>query len=287
MGCCNYHIHLLFPSSTEKWLVRIPRLGLESLQTEIDVEYSYASEFATLKFPEGTKVPAPKAFAFDVASNKSNEIGVTYMIMEFLEGRPFNPYNASEEEKKRVYDGVADILIELSKHPLLKACSLMPSSMSQGKDTPVAGKIAGLRSKLSPPFGSFDATRDYYAAVIDVHQKLVMERKLYASLAVEARLTYSILNQTISKPSVQIPDSKESLKFEGREVREEGGKTSGVEAFYLTHIDAKGDHLLLSSSAHVTGIIDWQGARFVPTTKPLDLPYLHLTYMLYTPEGLE
>ncbi|KAH7389773.1 hypothetical protein BKA66DRAFT_414088 [Pyrenochaeta sp. MPI-SDFR-AT-0127] len=240
MGCCNYHIHIFFPDSAEQWLVRIPRPGLAALHRKIDVEYQYASEFATLKFLEGTKVPAPKVFAFDVASNTGNAVGTTYLIMEFLAGTPFNPHSATLEEKKRVYDGVAEILIELSKHPLPKACSLAPTGPIYGEDGPFVAKIAGLRSKIAQPFGPFETAKDYHMAIIEAHLSLIEEGTLYPEHAVEAYLTYSILQERISELYKEL------------------------ESFYLTHIDAKGDHILLSPSGHISGIIDWQGARFSP-----------------------
>jgi hypothetical protein len=49
-----------------------------NLSKAVDIEYQFASEFATLKFLQGTTVPAPRVYAYDVASNASNEIGVTF-----------------------------------------------------------------------------------------------------------------------------------------------------------------------------------------------------------------
>lgn len=264
MGCCNYHIHLFFPSSAERWLVRIPRLGLARLHENIDVEYLYVSEFATLKFLEGTKVPAPRAFGFDIASNIENDVGVTYLIMEFLEGKPFNPRSASLEEKERVYEGVADILIELSKHPLPVACSLVPPTIDDGEDEPIAGRITTLRSKEMPPFGPFNTAKEYYSTIVETFLKLIEEGKLYSEFGVEAHLTYSILHENISKLLAQAP-ALEELSGEGeRRVEEADEQSAQSEAFYLTHVDPKGDHLLLSPSGHIIGIIDWQGARFSP-----------------------
>lgn len=46
------------------------------------VEYSIASEYATLEFVEFTKVPAPKVFGYGLASEKDNVVGVSYLLME-------------------------------------------------------------------------------------------------------------------------------------------------------------------------------------------------------------
>ncbi|KAF2678622.1 hypothetical protein K458DRAFT_316445 [Lentithecium fluviatile CBS 122367] len=250
MGCDNYHLRIEFPSSSEKWLVRVPRPGLLNLG-EATVEYMYASEFATLKFLEGTSVPAPRAFAFDVASNKDNKVGSTYLIMEFLEGEVFDVQGASGEAKKRIYEGVAEILVELSRHPFPKACSLVLGDVrGEGESDVMAGKIAGLRSKVVPPFGPFDTAGEYYMAIVDAHLDLIAEGRLYPELGVEAYLAYAILRDRILDSFGESAGSMAPAK--------------NTERFYLTHIDPKGDHILASPSGHISGIIDWESARITP-----------------------
>ena len=261
MGCCNYHLHIIFPISGQKWLVRVPRPGYAKLHDVIDIEYQYASEFATLKFLENTAVPAPKAFAYGVASNAENDIGVTYLIMEFLEGKPFNPLSATVDERRIAYEGVAKMMIELSKWPLSKACSLVPPNSGEKHAEPVIGGIAGLRSKIVPPLGPFDTAEEFYSAIISEHLNLIANGKLYTEMAVEAYLAYAILQDHVSELlPLPLQGSSINAVFETQRAGRE-------ELFFLTHIDAKGDHILISPRGEISGIIDWQGARFAPFTE--------------------
>lgn len=86
-----------------------------------------ASEHATLKFLEPTKVPAPKVFAYALSSDPSNRVGVSYIMMQALPGRPFYEHETSPEQKKGVIEQVADILVEISKNPFPLAGSLVMS----------------------------------------------------------------------------------------------------------------------------------------------------------------
>lgn len=253
MGCDNYHIHILFPSSGERWVVRVPNTGHSSFPG-IDVEYLYASEFATLRFLESTKVPAPKVFGYDVKSNPLNDVGVTYLMMEFLEGKPFDVMAAGEKVKKRALEGWADVLIELSRHPVGKACSLMPPRVqncsNDGKTHQREDRIAMLRTKVTQPFGPFATAKEYYAGVVDIVLESAASGKIWSNFAVEAYLVYLEVRSNIS---TLLDNTNLGLETDG-----------DAELFYLTHIDAKGDHIMLSPSGSVAAIIDWQGARFVP-----------------------
>jgi hypothetical protein len=127
---------------------------------------------------------------------------------------------------------VVNILAELRRWPLEQACSLLPSDDGNA----VLGEIAGLRSKIVPPFGPFGTAREYYTAIVRAHLSLIKEGKLFPEFAVEAHLIYSVLINNIDR-----------LLEEERD-----GET---ESFYLTHIDAKGDNLLLDEQGFVTEII--------------------------------
>ena len=86
MGCANYHAWLIFNDGT-KWIV--PRMGFNDTPLEL-VKYLVKSEYAALKFLEGTDVPAPRVFGYGLASDPENRAGVRYIFMEALPGRPFH-----------------------------------------------------------------------------------------------------------------------------------------------------------------------------------------------------
>jgi hypothetical protein len=119
----NYHAWLDFESG-ENWLLRTPRTGFSSVPAEL-VEYFVISEYATLQFPESTKVPSPKLFKFGPRSNPSNRVGANYLLMEALPGKPYNPWKATSEQRSRVIDQIVDTLEEISHYPFPKAGSLI------------------------------------------------------------------------------------------------------------------------------------------------------------------
>lgn len=80
MGNANYHAWLIFDDG-HRWLVRTPRTVFCDIPQDM-VEYVIASEYAMPKFLEPTKVSAPKAFEFGLASDQNNAVGVSYLLME-------------------------------------------------------------------------------------------------------------------------------------------------------------------------------------------------------------
>lgn len=100
------------------------RTGFTNVPNEL-VDYLIASEYATLRFLESSKIPSPRVFAYGLASDSSNRVGVGYIIMEALPGTPYNAYKVSPEQRQRVIQQVANILIEISEHPLPLAGSFL------------------------------------------------------------------------------------------------------------------------------------------------------------------
>ncbi|KAF5016772.1 hypothetical protein F66182_11434, partial [Fusarium sp. NRRL 66182] len=116
MGCSNYHCWLIFDTG-ERWIVRIPRMGFTDVPADL-VDYLVESEYATLKFLESVNVPTPKVFGYGLVSDHSNRVGVCYIMMQALPGKPYGAHDASPAQKKRVIEQVANYLVEISKHPL-------------------------------------------------------------------------------------------------------------------------------------------------------------------------
>ncbi|KAK4974038.1 hypothetical protein LTR28_010656 [Elasticomyces elasticus] len=235
MGCANYHAHLFFDDG-EEWLIRIPRTGFSDVPPEL-VEYLVASEYATLKFFESTEVPAPKAFGFGLASDSTNCVGVSYLLMQALPGKPYQPHDATVEQKSHVLGQLADMLIEISKHPLPKAGSLF---LRDGKIDVSA--VASNRSVSLGRYGPFDTASDYLISIAEQYLDLISDGQVYHEYPREAFLFYKVLrHHAIDLSANEVP---------------------GV--FYMKHVDDKGDHLLIDDDYNITGIIDWQFARSVP-----------------------
>ncbi|KAH0372760.1 short chain dehydrogenase, partial [Aureobasidium melanogenum] len=249
MGNANYHAWLIFDDG-DRWLVRTPRTVFCDIPQDM-VEYFIASEFATLKFLESTKVPAPRAFGFGLASDENNAVGVSYLLMECLPGKPFNSdlLGAEPQLQRSILAQFAEILIDISKHPVSSAGSLI---IKDGQNS--VSKIASNRFVHLDLSGPFFSASDYFTAISDQYLDLVADGQVYSQYPTEAFAFYSLAR-------------REAQKFNR-------STTVNPEEFFLKHVDDKGDHLLLNDQGIITGIIDWQFARFVPAIEAFGPSYL-------------
>ncbi|KAI1928551.1 hypothetical protein LOZ53_002616 [Ophidiomyces ophidiicola] len=229
MGCANYHASILFDSG-EGWLVRVPRTSGSPLPAS-SVEYLVSSEYATLKFLESTKVPAPKAFGYGLVSDALNKVGVNFLLMERLPGKPYQEYMANKLQKQLVLQQLSHILIEINRHPFDKVGSLL---LEKGKVHVSA--VASNRFGTLDQYGPFNSAVEYFSKIADHYLELIVDGKLFYSKT----LRYHIPDLCCTN------NTEASLQF------------------FLKHVDDKGDHILVDENYNITGVIDWQFARVVP-----------------------
>lgn len=176
MGCANYHARIRFPDDGSVWLIRVPRLNSSIPQSLVD--YLIRSEYATLKFLETTKVPAPRASGYGISDDKNNKADVSYILMEGMAGKTWNLQGprgkrfADDEDKERVWNGLADILIELQRHPFPKAGSLLPGP---SPSEPMVSAVASERFLIQSPSGPFDTASDYYTSFVEQNMALIAD----------------------------------------------------------------------------------------------------------------
>lgn len=247
MGAANYHARIRFEDGSPSWLIRVPRVAsLATGLTSSLVEYLVLSEYATLKFLENTSVPAPRAFGCGVSGEGTDHgVGVSFVLMEELPGKPWYGQGASgsratDSEKAKIWNGLAEILIELEKHPFPKAGSLMLQSSQID-----VSAVASDRFLLLDPAGPYDTAISYYTAYAEQYLELIADDQLYTEYPVDAYLLYQFMKDNV----VQLVSQDENQTAEN---------------FYLKHVDDKGDHFLVDDQLNITGIIDWQMARVVP-----------------------
>ena len=122
-GGQNCHVNVEFADGVT-WIARIrlddPLLPPPSVQARI-----FFSEVATLKFLAHTQVPAPHVYAYELESPE-NTVGTSYILMEKLTGKPLDWNSANAEQRTRVMEQLADVYLELEKHPILLTGSLIP-----------------------------------------------------------------------------------------------------------------------------------------------------------------
>ncbi|KAI6087369.1 hypothetical protein F4821DRAFT_277812 [Hypoxylon rubiginosum] len=232
MGCANYHCWIIFDDGI-KWIVRIPRTASFDDVPQDLVDYLVASEYATLKFLEKIDTPTPKAYGFGLSSDPKNLVG------EVMPGQSFYVNEATDEQKSHVYSQYADFLIHISHFPATQACSLHPDGEKTMESAIASNRFASLGK-----YGPFSDPIDYFSSIADLHLDLIADGQLYPEYPKEAFLFFRLLKDRAAPVLAAASTS-----------------TSG---FFLKHVDDKGDHILIDENYNITGIIDWQFARFVP-----------------------
>jgi aminoglycoside phosphotransferase (APT) family kinase protein len=255
MGCANYHARIRFIDDDSVWLVRIPRTTAYNLSIPQDlVDYLVRSEYATLKFLETTTVPAPRAFDYGVSSDETNKVGVSYILMEQMPGETWHGQGrhgkrrANNEDRARVWNGLADILIELQRHSFSKAGSLLPGPSDS---EPQISAVASHRFLVLSPYGPFDMALDYFTGFVEQNMALIADGQLFTAFPVNAYLVFSFL--------------KSRIPILAEQAQQDRGEAANL--FYIKHVDDKGDHLMVDDDLNITGIIDWQMARTVPANE--------------------
>ncbi|KAB8360850.1 hypothetical protein FH972_024584 [Carpinus fangiana] len=241
LGGMHMHMEVCFADGIS-WLARIPRMNFQSFPSDI-TNALLLSECGTLRWLEGANIPAPRLHAYGLQGDAANKVGIPYMLIDKLPGRPFLGLDASPAQKERVYTALARILATLKQHPLDKIGCFTLSPDEQVQLGPVLGDRAGTHYHDGP----FDDAKTYYASWCEHHLALIADRQLYAQYAVDAYVMFAFLKE-------------QALAGAWNCVAPE--HDSGP--FYLKHLDDKGDHIFVDEDFNITGIIDWSFARVVP-----------------------
>lgn len=234
-GCANYHARIRFSNGSPCWLIRIPRVTGFAVGLPVSLaDYLVRSEYATLKFLETARVPAPKAFFFGLPPEGNDHgIGVPFLMIEEMPGKTWD----GESNADAILESLANILVELEQYPFDKIGSLWPESPGEA---PCVFAVSSDRFVGISPFGPFETSAAYYTAWTEQYLILIANGQLYPQFPVDAYLAYRFLQENVA----QLHDTDDQN--------------------FLTHVDDKGDHLLVDENLNITGIIDWQMARVVP-----------------------
>jgi hypothetical protein len=94
--------------------------------------------------------------------------------------------------------------------------------------------------------GPYNTTLKYYTAIAEQHLDLIADGQIHVGYPKEAFLFYRFLRDTAApKTSTRETSTK----------------------FFLKHVDDKGDHIMVDEEYNITGIVDWQFVRIVPSTE--------------------
>lgn len=225
-GGQNCNIDICFADGVV-WIARLkfeePTVLPHDAQTTISI-----SEVETLKFLSRTNIRVPEVFH---QSCDESQIGFPYVLMEKLSGKPLQWSNASAQQKTKVMEQLADVFLELEKHPFPAA-----GSLSQGG---VVGPFAQSHMFVSPSesLGPFSTSEDSLTSIL-THEIDMIKGGELSTLATDNFLTHLWRLEHLPSLLASATDNH----------------------FYLKHADDKGDHILIDEDYNITGIIDWEWA---------------------------
>ncbi|KAI9883524.1 MAG: hypothetical protein M1823_004713 [Watsoniomyces obsoletus] len=239
-GGRHFHAEIRFEDDVA-WLLRLPiDHKPESRGTR---NYFLECEAATMRFlARKTSLPTPNVHDWSLEGDSTNELGPGYLLMDKLPGKPLNWPKVTKEDpatRQRLLNQLADIFLELERHPLPSIGSLTSSS-------PVTVGRIGHPSAPSErrPLGPFETGAESY----------------------ETRVR-SVLDQIVTGELIQLEPVNAYLQFRWMLQQLHRGillpKNDGP-PFYLKHPDDKGDHILLDEQFNITGIIDWEWCFSTP-----------------------
>ena len=247
MGGMNYHVQIRFEDGIS-WIARIRRVNATSPPAALR-DYIVQSEVATLKFLEQTNVPAPKVYDFSL-EHTDNSVGVGFILMDKLPGKSLRWSLATQQQKKKVMEQIADTFVELHQNPFPLLGSLISSA------TPDIGPFAQesftefVHSKMCPT-GPLSSLEEYHLSSLRLILDLVVRKEMYSQQSVDAYLIHRFL---IDLVPLVLPSAHDDGKF------------------YLKHADDKGDHILVDEDLNITGIIDWEWAHTASPVQAFNSP---------------
>jgi hypothetical protein len=236
MGNQNCHLEITFQDNV-KWLARCRLLKTSSPPQQVN-DYILRSEIATMLYlQEHTCIPVPKIFDWACESDSTNDIGVDYILMDKLEGKPLNWQVATSAQKERVMQQLVDIFLEIEKHPFKAAGSLIYSSSQfevQGLAHPATFQIGGGGQ------GPFVSPVEEFHRIVRLYLSMISNGEISCFNSVDLYLTHRFRLGIMNDLWDGVPNQ-----------------------FFLKHPDDKGDHILIDDSFNIIGIIDWEWTQTV------------------------
>lgn len=168
------HIHLRVKFATGiSWLARVPRLNEASFSDDL-TNRILLNECATLKWLERVDIPSPRLHGYALCGESQNDVGVAFMLVDEMPGKPFNRYLANEEQSLRIYSQWASFLSKLSQHAFDEIGSLTINDSGVIEVGPITGDRAGTLDRLGP----FHSGRDFYIGLATEYLRLIANKQV-------------------------------------------------------------------------------------------------------------
>jgi hypothetical protein len=247
MGGMNYHIPVNFVDGVT-WLCRIRRRNVTSTPLAHQNRL-ILSEVATYGFLSKTRIPVPAIHDYAIDS-PSNPIGVGYILMDKVAGKPLSACVLTDDNRKHILSQLADVFIALKQHPFYEiGCLLDPDDLSVGPVLEETMVDADDDSNLCL-MGPFKLSLEYRTTSIKLQIELIIRGESFTDNAVDAYLVHRFILDDLIEPITR---------------NEEG-------PFFLKHMDDKGDHILVDNKFNIVGIIDWEWAQTTTQSEAFAAP---------------
>jgi hypothetical protein len=239
MGNQNCHAVITFDDNV-KWLARFRLPRTSSPPREVR-DWILRSEAATMTYlQKHTCIPTPKIFDWACESDPGNLLGVDYILMEKLDGRPLEWLKATPQQKEKVLQQLADMSLEIEKHPFKAIGSL---AFSAGGAIDILGLAH--QSTFRPgkgPIGPFSSLLEGSRAILESYLEMLASGEIDSCCRVDTYLVHRFRLDLISGLLEDLPPSDQ---------------------FFLKHPDDKGDHILVNDCFDIVGVIDWEWTQTV------------------------
>ncbi|KAG5933147.1 hypothetical protein E4U60_004685 [Claviceps pazoutovae] len=218
-----------------------------------------------------TRVPSPRVFDWACESDPTNMIGVGYILMEKLNGTSLIWQEATAAEKEKIVRQLADIMLEIERHPFDQFGSLIATARirsGEATEGPAVesqiqvGALADFSRFRSGdggmPLGPFRSSEEAFRAIVEANIRLAVAGEIGpAENALDLLLAYRFRLDVLDKVSEQTATAEK-----------------GSEQFFLKHMDDKGDHILVNADFDIVGIIDWEWCRTASKEEAFSSPHM-------------
>ena len=191
MGGMNYHIPVYFVDGVT-WLCRIRRHNITTTPVAHQNRL-ILSEAATYRFLSSrTQIPVPKVHDYSIYS-PSNPIGVGYILMDKLAGKPLSDCDLTDTDRERVLSQLAGVFATLKQHPFNEiGCLLDPDNLSVGPVLDESIIDADENGNLLL-LGPFKSALDYRTASIKHQIELILRGESYINNPIDAYLVHRFI----------------------------------------------------------------------------------------------
>lgn len=201
-----------------------------------------------LYLQQNTCIPTPRVFDWACVSDSENRIGVGYILMEKLDGKPLDWQAANPQQKEKLIHQLVDILLEIKKHPFNAMGSLV-SSVSGSIDVQGLAHLSTFRVGKGP-LGPFSSSLEGSQAILESYLAMIASGEIDTDLPVDAYLFHRFRRDIMGTLLGDVSPGQ----------------------LFLKHPDDKGDHILVNDSFEIVGVIDWEWTQTVPKAEAFCSP---------------